>query len=280
MFSLSQSIKQILENRTVRKAEENKQAKMLALAKRLRNANNGIRSKPSEQQLSALLSCLKGSGDQISWTDLELQKQTVLLVWDYFCDDWFWCIQAMLAIYFINPTSIEQITDILEEHNQSRFGLFPQDLYEGKGWSPADALNFVDDSKRYLRCYRAYTNTDWTSFALRSDTKDLAELWKDSGYKFTGTKGCVKELTLSFTVLKEEAEARIPEFVSHAERLLDRACPGVPPAGILKSIKEHRPLAESFAPLSVAFFIRVEPRDPRERYSKDNLTFVLKIKHE
>jgi hypothetical protein len=105
---------------------------------------------PRMQQL--LAETLRGTlGDQVSWTDEVLRNHALLSVTETFADDSNWCVQEMLTIYLLNPTSIEQIDRIIAEHVESRDGTIPPHLYEGRGWNPADAVYFNGDTHRFWR---------------------------------------------------------------------------------------------------------------------------------
>ena len=110
----------------------------------------------SRKQREFLVDTLRGQQpEQPCWANEALRNHALDAAVERFKGEWNWCLQAVMAVYFINPGSIEEIDRIVAEHVESRWGRFPPELFAGWGWNPADAAKFDGDADRYWRCYRA-----------------------------------------------------------------------------------------------------------------------------
>jgi hypothetical protein len=182
------------------------------------------RARLSRKQREFLADTLRGhQPEQLCWANPDLRNHTLQTVAGLFGDDWNWCLQVTMAVYFIAPGSREEIDRIIAEHVESRSGSFPSELFEGKGWNPAQAVNFDAETAQYWRCYRAYEKNGWSSFELPRNPVALADLWKQSGYSYAGTRGCVRKLTLRQEVDEPVAAKFARAFMTSAERVLFNA---------------------------------------------------------
>ena len=115
---------------------------------------------------------------------------------------------------------------LIGEHVESRSGRFSPILYAGRGWNPAEALRFNADADRFWRCYRAYSDSHWSSFEIRREIATSSEYWRQSGYEFSGTRGCVRCPELRHRVSPEQAADYSAPFAFAAGRLVAGGCPG------------------------------------------------------
>ena len=180
-------------------------------------------SRLSPQRRARLEEVLSSRKEQAVWADTRLRAFAVDLVSARFRDDDNWCVQVLIAISFLNPGTVDRIAEIVGEHEESRLGSFEPRLYRDQGWNPADALTFDADPGVYWRCYRAYTATAWTSFEMLRAPEVSSQLWTQSGYKFSGVRGCVLQLELTQDVEGDHGPADVQHFVSKVGRVISRA---------------------------------------------------------
>lgn len=231
---------------------------------------------PRMQQL--LADTLRGSlGDQVSWTDETLRDHTLRAVAEQFADDVNWCVQVMLTVYLLNPTSIEQIDRIIAEHVESRDGTFPPELYEGRGWNPAEAIYFIGDTHRYWRIYRAYTAGDWSAIDGLIKTGEGTNPWASSGYRLSGTRGCVRHLELTHSVDLNAAPGYAETFLRSARRFVSKALKNPDADDLWQAVRQQADYDGHIGPVRVRFFARIVPRYREEPGSRD---FVLTLAYE
>jgi hypothetical protein len=194
----------------------------------------------SAKEHQFLADTLRGNRpEQPCWANEDFQKHALTSVVEKFTNDFNWCLQVIIAIYLINPDSFRELDRIITEHVESRTGIFPPELSQGRGWNPAAALYFNSDARRYWRCYRAYTSEDWSSVEVWRYPTTRSDLRHQSGYRFEGTRGCVRRLELRHDVVLEDAASYAKRFVASGRRLLYKACRRIDTPELWSAIREQ-----------------------------------------
>lgn len=200
------------------------------------------RTNPSPKQYQFLADSLRGQRpEQPCWANEILRAHVLNSVFERFGDDWNWCLQSVLAIYLINPESLEQIDRILAEHAEARAGSFSPALYSGVGWNPALAVNFDDMSDQFWRCYRANGTDNWSSFEMLLEPASSVDPWKNSGYRLAGRRGCVRHIRLSRSADLENAEECARAFENSALCVLSNALRGADQGALVNAIRQRLP---------------------------------------
>jgi len=153
--------------------------------------------KLSRKQREFLAETLRGQlPEQPCWANRALRDHTLEAAIERFNGEWNWCLQAVLAVYFLNPGSIGEIDRIIAEHVESRSGRFPPELFAMSGWNPAEVANFDGEAHRYWRCYHVCAEDQWASLEIFLNPAAPTDYLKQSGYDYSGSRGCVRHISL------------------------------------------------------------------------------------
>ena len=155
--------------------------------------------------------------------DPDLHRYAVKAIGHRFGDDPFWSVAVATAVYIQNCHATDEIDRIVSEHAESRAGVFPADLYRGKGWDPGRALWFLGDRAEYGRAWICPGGEEWMTIERHLDR----DWWRKSGYDLRGRRGCVRTITLN----QDEDERQTAKvaavadsFTRVADRLIRHAC--------------------------------------------------------
>src|SRR6185437_10103136 len=182
---------------------------------------------------------------QPCWVDEALRKHTLDAAMEHFHGDWNWCLQAVLAVYFLSPGSMAEIDRIITEHVESRSGRFPPALFEGRGWNPAEAANFDGEAHRYWRGYRACADDQWASLEIFLKPETPADYLKQSGYDYSESRGCVRHIELRREADVEAAAECAEAFLASAQHLLSNALGPTDMASLWQAIRQQTPHDET-----------------------------------
>jgi hypothetical protein len=208
----------------------------------------------SRKQREFLADALRGhQPEQACWANETLRNHTLRTAEDRFQGEWIWCLQAVLAVYFINPGSVEEIDRIVAEHVESLSGRFPPELFAGRGWNPADAVNFDGEAHRYWRGYRACGDDEWALLEIFLKPATSADYLTQSGYSFSGSRGCVRHIGLRREADAEAAAECAETFIASAQRLLSNALGDRALEPLWQAIRQQTPHDEYAGPVRLAF---------------------------
>jgi hypothetical protein len=196
----------------------------------------------SRKQREFLAEALHGQQpEQPCWADEALRQHTLDAAMKHFRGDWIWCLQAVLAVYFLNPRSIEEVDRIMAEHVESRSGRFPPELFEGRGWNPAEAANFDGEAHRYRRCYRACADDAWALLEILRKPATPTDLLTQSGYDYSGSRGCVRHISLVREADVAASAACAAAFIASARQLLSNALGNIALDPLWQAIRQQVP---------------------------------------
>ncbi len=230
----------------------------------------------SRKQREFLTDTLRGQQpEQTCWADERLRNHALETAMERFHGDWNWCLQAVLAVYFINPGTIEEIDRIMAEHVESRSGRFPPELFEGRGWNPADAANFDGEAHRYWRGYRACADDQWALLEILLKPETPTDYLKQSGYSYSGSRGCVRHIDLLREADVEAAAECAEAFVMSAQHLLSNALGPTELESFWQAMRQQTTHDETSEPVHLVF--RTE--DYEERGQAPRRTFRLTLDH-
>jgi hypothetical protein len=178
------------------------------------------------RQLEFLAKTLRGHrAEQPCWANERYRQHALSSVAEHFADDWDCCVQALHAVYTLNPGSMRRIDRIIRDHVESRTGTHPPSRYQTRGWNPAEALAFMGDSDTFWRCYRASDTVRWFSVELPIKPQSEMAIWNRSGYRIYGHRGCARSLSFRRIVEADEAPHYAESFMHAARPLIDRVAP-------------------------------------------------------
>jgi len=228
----------------------------------------------SRKQREFLVDALRGQQpEQACWADETLRTHALEAAMEHFHGDWDWCLQAVLAVYFINPRSMAEIDRIMAEHVESRSGRFPPELFEGRGWNPADAADFDGEAHRYWRGYHACADDQWALLEIFLKPKTPADYLKQSGYSYSGSRGCVRHIALLREADVEVVAECTEAFVASAQRLLSHALRPAKLESLWQAVRQHTSYDETCGPARLVF--RTE--EYQERGHPPRRTFRLAL---
>jgi len=230
----------------------------------------------SRKQREFLVDALRGQQpEQPCWADETLRNRTLDVAMEHFHGDWNWCLQAVLAVYFLNPGSVAEIDRIMAEHVESRSGRFPPELFEGRGWNPAEAANFDGEAHRYWRGYRACADDQWASLEIFIKPKTPADYLKQSGYDYSGSRGCVRHIELRRGADVEAAAECAEAFAATAKRVLSNALGHAKLDALWQVIRRQMPYDGTSGPVHLVF----RTDDYEDRGQPPRRTFRLTLDH-
>jgi len=230
----------------------------------------------SRKQREFLVDALRGQQpEQACWADETLRNHALQTAMEHFHGDWNWCLQAVLAVYFINPRSMAEIDRIMAEHVESRSGRFPPELFEGRGWNPADVADFDGEAHRYWRGYHACADDHWASLEIFLKPKTPADYLKQSGYSYSGSRGCVRHITLLREADVEAAADCAEAFLVSAQHLLSNALGPTELKSLWQAMRQQMSYEETSGPMHLVF----RTDDYQERGQAPRRTFRLTLDH-
>jgi len=230
----------------------------------------------SRKQREFLSDALRGQQpEQPCWADEALRKHTLDTAMEHFHGDWNWCLQAVLAVYFINPGSMAEIDRIMAEHVESRTGRFPPELFEGRGWNPAEAANFDGEAHRYWRGYRACADDQWASLEIFLKPETPADYLKQSGYDYSGSRGCVRHIELRREADVEASAECAEAFLLSAQHLVSNALRAAELETLWQAMRQQTSHEETSGPVHLVFHVE----DYQERAQPPRRTFRLMLDH-
>jgi len=236
-------------------------AHAVAVSGQLEQTKTGVDHSTLAERI--VLNTLRGyRKEQPCWANRAFRTHALEATLKCFADDLNWSVQAANAIYTLNPKSIRQIDRIIAEHSESRSGIFPPGLHEGRGWSPAAATWFCGDRNVYWRAYRAYSRLHWASIEVVRSPTNTSNIFQQSGYGFSGTRGCVNRLQLSLDVDAQDADAYAETFISAASGLIQNACCDSSPESLWNAVRQHVPYQGRLESTNAAFnkvFLQPDP---------------------
>jgi hypothetical protein len=231
----------------------------------------------SRKQRDFLADSLRGQQpEQPCWADEALRRHTLDAAMKHFRGDWLWCLQAVLAVYFISPKSMAEVDRIMAEHVESRSGRFPPELFQGRGWNPADAANFDGEGPRYWRCYHACSDDAWALLEVLRKPATPADLLTQSGYDYSGLRGCVRHLSLARESDVDVAAACAEAFIASAGHLLTNALGDIALEPLWQAVRQKASYDASVGPVRLGF----RTDDYQERGTAPRRTFRLTLDHE
>ncbi len=216
----------------------------------------------SSKQREFLADALRGQQpEQACWANEDMRIHVLEAAMEHFHGDWNWCLQAVLAVYFINPGSVQEIDQIIAEHVESRSGRFPPELFAGRGWNPAEVVNFDGGAGKYWRCFRACADDQWASLEIFLKPATPSDYLKQSGYSYSGSRGCVRNIALR---REGDAEAGVEcaeVFIASVQHLLSNALGDAPPESLVQAVRQRTSYDGSAGPVRLAF--RTDEYDER-----------------
>lgn len=230
----------------------------------------------SRKQREFLVDTLRGQQpEQPCWANEALRNHALEAAMEHFHGDWNWCLQAVLAVYFLSPGSVGEIDRIMAEHVESRSGRFPPELFEGRGWSPAKAANFDGEAHRYWRGYHACADDQWASLEIFLKPETPADYLKQSGYSYSGSRGCVRHIELRREADVEAAAECAESFIASARHLLSNALGPAELESLWQAVRQHTSYDEDSGSAHLVF--RTDEYEDRGQLPRR--TFRLTLDH-
>jgi hypothetical protein len=230
----------------------------------------------SRKQREFLVDALRGQQpEQACWADETLRNHALQTAMEHFHGDWNWCLQAVLAVYFINPGSMAEIDRIMAEHVESRSGRFPPEQFEGHGWNPAEAADFDGEAHRYWRGYHACADDQWASLEIFRKPDTPSDYLKQSGYSYSGSRGCVRHIALLREADVEAAAECAEAFVASAQRLLSHALGPAKLESLWQAVLQQTPYDETSGSVHLVF----RTDEYEDRGQPPRRTFRLMLDH-
>ena len=199
--------------------------------------------------------------EQPCWADVQMRTHALEVTARHFGDDWDWSVQFLLSIYFLNPDSMAQIDQVVLEHVESRSGMFDPKLYAGRGWNPAEVMNYREDKDVYWRIYRSYAPDRWNSFEILRNPTTNDDKLTPSGLAYSGERGCVRNITLSRQVDVQDTQSCTGAFIQETEKIVSKALPDSDSSQLLRAIAAGEQIEISIGDTRVAYALHVVPPD-------------------
>jgi hypothetical protein len=181
-----------------------------------------------------------------------------------------------MAVYFINPGSMVEIDRIMAEHVESRSGRFPPELFEGRGWNPAGAANFDGEAHRYWRGYHACADDEWALLEIFLKPATATDYLKQSGYNYSGSRGCVRHISLLREADVEAAAECAEAFIVSARHLLSNTLGTTELEALWQAMRQQASYDWIYGPVRLVF----RTDDYQERGQAPRRTFRLTLDHE